>query len=65
MLVGRWFLFACLFFPQYYYCPQFSDGTCEDYIAVTQTVKSDRRVSHEEADAESPVLESSFRVRPG
>lgn len=50
----RWFcLFVC---PQHYYCSQFSDGLSEDYVAVTQTVKSDRRVSHEEADAESPPL---------
>lgn len=50
-----WFcLFVC--FPQHYYCSQFSDGISEDYIAVTWTVKSDGRVSHEEADAESRVL---------
>lgn len=50
------FYFYFFIFSQHSYCSQISDGLPEDETVITWTVNSDRGVSHEEADAESPVF---------
>lgn len=55
------FYFYFFIFSQHSYCSQISDGLPEDETVITWTVNSDRGVSHEEADAESPVFIISLR----